>query len=241
MSLPVEALETKLQYWFRDSNLLRRALTHRSRSSEQLQTEDSGDNEPLEFLGDAILGFLTSEVLFLQNPRAREGELSQWKAQLVSSSHLHQCAIKLELGQYLLLGKGEERNGGRDRKTLLADAVEAVLAALYLDGGIEAARMFVQDHILNGLENASVMESLGQLNSRSVLQEAVQSLGLPMPRYEIVGTSGPEHDKRFIIEARVGDRFVSRGAGSSKKNASQEAALLMIQQLKASNPTGTEA
>lgn len=240
MTLPVGVLEAKLGYRFRSPELLIRALTHRSRSSEASDSEDSGNNEQLEFLGDSILGFLVSEALVLKYPSAQEGELSQWKAQLVSANHLHRCALELDVGPHLLVGKGEERNGGRERRTLLADAVEAILAAIYLDGGMNAVKPFVHDHILSVLEDPTSLESIGRLNFKSALQEAAQSLGLPTPRYSTVETSGPEHAKVFTVEARVGDSYVSRGSGSSKKNASQQAAHLLMEQLKfLDNRTGT--
>jgi ribonuclease-3 len=227
----VGALEEKLGYQFRNRELLARALTHRSRLSERgWPPPDAGDNEQLEFLGDSILGFIASEALVLRHPTVREGQLSKWKAHLVSSSHLHSCAVTLGLGEHLLLGKGEERNGGRQRRTLLANALEAVIAAIYLDGGVEAARGFIEAHILRLLENPADVESIGSLNHKSVLQELTQALGLTVPRYTTVETSGPEHAKIFTVEVRVGNR-VSRAQGSSKKDASQHAAHLLIEQL----------
>ncbi len=139
---------------------------------------ENGDNEQLEFLGDSILGFIASESLVLRHPAAREGQLSQWKAHLVSATHLHSCALELSLGEYLLLGKGEERNGGRERKTLLANALEAVIAALYIDGGIEVTRGFIEDHILGVLDRPDDVESIGLLNHKSVLQERSQAFGI---------------------------------------------------------------
>jgi ribonuclease-3 len=230
MALAVEALEEKLGYRFRQRGLLTRALTHRSRSSEHTEGPESQDNEQLEFLGDSILGFVVSEFLVARNPDSSEGELSQLKAHLVSSTHLHRCALELDLGQSLLLGKGEERNGGRERKTLLADAVEAIIAAMHLDGGIDAARKFVHEHVVNVLEDPDEAEAIGLLNYKSVLQEKTQALGLPIPRYATVATSGPEHAKVFTVEVKIGEQ-TSRAHGSSKKAASQEAAHIMIQQL----------
>jgi len=233
MKAPVEGLELKLGYRFANQELLVRALTHRSRVSEHPPSVPRhDDNEQLEFLGDSILGFIASETLVLRHPSTREGQLSQWKAHLVSSTHLHQCALALNLGDYLILGRGEERNGGRGRKTLLANALEALIAAMYIDGGIDATRSFIEQHVLSLLENPEEVELLGLLNHKSVLQERTQAMGLPAPRYSTVGTSGPEHAKLFTVEARIGDRLVSRAAGSSKKAASQNAAELLIEQLK---------
>jgi ribonuclease III len=235
MNLPVEALEEKLGYRFRNQKLLIRALTHRSWLSERAsQVPENGDNEQLEFLGDAILGFVVSEVLVSKHPSAQEGELSRWKSHLVSASHLYSCAIDLGLGEFLLMGRGEERSGGRERKTLLANAIEALIAALHLDAGIEVARRFIEEHVLSQLENRKDFEALGLMNHKSILQERTQALGLPPPRYSIVATSGPEHAKIFTVEARVGEAFAKRGCGTSKKAASQRAAELLIQELNAS-------
>lgn len=233
MNHPFEALEEKLGFRFRNQELLVRALTHRSWLTEKsLSLPQKSDNEQLEFLGDAILGFIVSESLVLRYPSAHEGQLSQWKAHLVSSAHLHQCSLELRLGDFLLLGKGEERNGGRERKTLLANALEALIAAMYIDAGIDVARAFIEQHLLSVLQKPYDIETLGLLNHKSVLQERTQALGLPAPRYSTVETSGPEHAKVFTIEARIGDSLVSRADGSSKKAASQQAAELLIQKLK---------
>jgi ribonuclease III len=234
MNLPVEALEEKLGYRFRNQSLLIRALTHRSWLSERAtQVPENSDNEQLEFLGDAILGFIVSEALVSRHPSAQEGQLSRWKSHLVSSTHLYSCAIALALGEFLLLGKGEERSGGRERKTLLANALEALIAALHLDGGIEVARRFIQEHVLSQLESPKDFEAMGLLNHKSILQERSQALGLPTPRYSIVGTSGPEHAKIFTVEVRVGDALARRASGTSKKAASQRAAELLIEELNA--------
>ena len=238
-AVPLELLEEKLGYRFRNRELLTRALTHRSAVGDRgpYLTEpgtESSDNEQLEFLGDSILGFVASEALVARHPGVHEGQLSQWKAHLVSATHLHECALELELGQHLLLGKGEERNGGRERKTLLANGMEAIIAAVYLDGGMERARGFVQEHVLSVLESPLDVESLGLLNHKSVLQEKTQAMGLPVPRYATVETNGPEHAKVFTVEVRIGDRYSMRAEGSSKKSASQRAAERLLQYLNAS-------
>jgi ribonuclease-3 len=205
-------------------------LTHRSWLSERVSPlPEVGDNEQLEFLGDSILGFVVSEALVLRHPSAREGALSKWKAHLVSATHLHRCALKLGLGEHLQLGKGEDRNGGRERKTLLANGLEAVIAALHIDGGVEVARAFIDEHVLQMLENN--VESIDALNFKSVLQERTQALGLPAPRYITVESSGPEHAKVFTVEVRIGDGHTGRASGSSKKSASQEAARLLLDRL----------
>ena len=232
MSLAIDVLEQRLGYRFRDRELLVRALTHRSWLSERgSPLAGNGDNEQLEFLGDSILGFIVSESLVLRHPTVREGQLSQWKAQLVSSAHLYQCALTLGLGQYLHLGKGEERNGGRERKTVLANALEAVIAAIHLDGGIEAARQFTAEHILSALENGVAIDSIGLLNYKGILHERAQALGLPIPEYTTVETSGPDHAKIFTVEVRIGPHLASRATGTSKKAASQQAAEMLMGQL----------
>jgi ribonuclease III len=229
---PLEALEQKLGYRFQNPELLIRALTHRSWLAERGSAQpEASDNEQLEFLGDSILGFIASESLVARHPSLSEGQLSQWKGHLVSATHLHDCALQLDIGEYLRLGRGEERNGGRERKTLLANALEAVIAAIYLDGGIDHARRFVEERVLAVRESADDVESIGRLNHKSVLQERTQALGLPVPRYSTVEANGPEHAKVFTVEAKIGDELVSRASASSKKSASQHAAQLLLEKL----------
>jgi ribonuclease-3 len=230
MTPPIERLEENLGYQFRNRELLFRALTHRSCASE-FPPDQCADNEQLEFLGDAVLGFVVSETLVARYPAALEGELSQWKSHLVSAAYLYHCALAIELGDFLRLGKGEERNGGRARRTVLANAFEAVIAAMHLDGGIEAATAFVKAKVLVEIDQMSTGE-IELLNHKSVLQERTQAMGLPMPRYSTVGTAGPEHAKVFTVEARVGDLLSERATGSSKKVASQHAAEILIARLK---------
>jgi ribonuclease III len=227
MQSPVHELEERLGYRFSNHELLTRALTHRSRSSEATGLGNPGDNEQLEFLGDAILGFVVSEALYRQSPSAPEGRLSQAKSHLVSSRHLYACALRLQIGEFLLLGKGEQLSGGRERPTLLADALEAIIAAVHLDGGMDAARTFIEQHILGADPNLE----LAFENYKSLLQERAQALGFATPTYAIVGTSGPEHAKMFTVEARVNDQYFAQASGSSKKAASQQAAERLIRQL----------
>lgn len=238
MASPAEGLEEKLGYCFANKGLLVRALTHRSSVSDKSTVIPDGmDNEPLEFLGDAVLGFVVSEALLLHFPAAREGQLSQWKSHLVSATHLHRCALAISLGDHLVLGKGEERNGGRERKTLLANAFEAVIAGIHLDGGLAPAQAFIERRVLSALSH---LDSAGIefLNHKSVLQERTQAMGLPAPRYTTVGSAGPQHARVFTVEVRVGDGRTSRANGSSKKTASQLAAEQMIEQLEALAETG---
>jgi ribonuclease-3 len=225
MQDPLEALEERIGYKFNDRRFLQRALTHRSWNAEQgCFLANSGDNEQLEFLGDSILGFVVSEALVLRYPMSSEGRLSQLKAHLVSASHLHSCALEIELGNFLRLGKGEEQSGGRARKTLLANAFEALIAAMHLDGGLPVASSFIQDAVLGRLAEIDELGAIALLNYKSLVQERAQALGLAFPRYLIVGTSGPEHAKLFTIEAKIGDTLSSRATASSKKAASQQAA-----------------
>jgi len=230
MNLPAEALEKVLGHAFQDDDLLRRALTHKSRVYERGAQEALADNEQMEFLGDSILGFIVSEHLVAKFPDYEEGQLSKLKAHLVSSSHLFEVALAIGIGEYLLLGRGEEMSGGREKRALLANAVEALIAAIYLDGGITPARNFIVTHILgefhppgNGLVPVS--------DYKSALQETAQALKLPQPRYTILEERGPEHAKTFLVEVRVGREWVSQAEGMSKKSAGQKAAQQILQQL----------
>ena len=236
MQYPIEDLEEKIGYFFSDRHLLIRSLTHRSWLSEQgVPMPEDGDNEQLEFLGDAVLGFVVSEELVRRYPEQREGSLSQLKAHLVSSSHLHQCALALGLGDHLQLGRGEDRNGGRERRRVLANALEAMIAALHLDGGINVARNFINRVILPTLDKSEEFEAIGLLNHKSLLQERAQAMGLPAPRYSTVRTSGPEHAKLFTVEVRVNQDLTDRATASSKKAASQLAAGQLFEKLVSGN------
>ena len=229
------SLELKIGHRFSDLEMLCRALIHSSHAHEVRSGPDSPlkDNEQLEFLGDSILGFLVSEALVERFPAYREGELSRLKAHLVSAAHLYGVARRLELGSYLELGRSEEMSGGRAKKTLLVDALEALLAAMYLDGGIEPVRRFVAAHVLDapfeGEEPADV--SLAITNFKSALQELAQSRKLPQPRYAIVKERGPEHSKTFTVEVRVGKDWTAQAGGRTKKTAAQRAARQVYERL----------
>jgi len=228
MSGQLQQLEEVLGHRFSDAGLLERALTHRSRVFEK-NSGLSGDNEQLEFLGDAILGFVVSETLVKQYPDFPEGRLSKLKAYLVSSSHLHEVALRMELGAHLLLGRGEEISGGREKRALLANALEALIAALYLDAGLDAARDFIVQRVVG--EAYPPGEEAKLTDYKSALQEMAQMLKLPQPRYMIVEERGPEHAKTFLVEVRVGRDWVSQAEGLSKKSAGQKAAQQVLQQL----------
>jgi ribonuclease III len=249
----ITALETALGYHFRRRSVVEQAVTHSSQAREQeaQQADDKynvSDNEQLEFLGDAVLALITSEELFQRFPQFREGELSKLRAHLVSERHLIQVAQQLELGHYLRLGRGEEKSGGRGKTALLVDALEAILAAMYLDGGLEPAREFVVREIVSP-ELARMEREGGTLpvtDFKSALQEAVQGLGLPQPSYVLVQEAGPEHSKTFTVEARLNIKdqkrqgeFVGRAQGMTKKTAEQDAARQLLTYL-ASRPKATD-
>lgn len=226
-----EKLEAVLGYRFRNPELLERALTHKSRAYERGADPTLHDNEQMEFLGDSILGFVVSEKLVALYPNSPEGRLSKLKAHLVSASHLFQVAFALKLGEFLLLGRGEEMSGGREKKALLANALEALIAAVYLDGGIEPAQKFVSNCIFGEFHTAE--QALGAVpDYKSALQEMAQSLKLPQPRYSIVEERGPQHAKTFLVEARVGRDWVSQAEGLSKKSAGQKAAQEVLRLLR---------
>jgi ribonuclease III len=238
MKVDSEGLETCTAYRFRNQEILRRALTHSSHVHEKSLTEDAdglGDNEQLEFLGDAVLGFLISEVLVARNPAQQEGRLSKAKAHLVSATHLFDVAQKLELGKYLQLGRGEEMSGGRGKRTLLVDALEALIAAVYLDGGMDAARAFVNQFVIGDTLGDLVQPEENRpeqiVDFKSALQELAQARKLPQPRYVIVKETGPEHSKTFTVEVRVGKDWASQADGLTKKSAAQQAARDLYEKL----------
>jgi ribonuclease-3 len=238
MRAELAALEASLDYRFANPELLRRALTHSSAAHEAHAGPGSPDedNEQLEFLGDSILGFLISEALVRRYPESSEGDLSSLKAHLVSATHLYGVACGLDLGRYLELGRSEEMSGGRGKKTLLVDALEALIAAVYLDGGIEPARIFVGGCVLGAPRSGDpaldpeIQASI--TNFKSALQELAQSRKLPQPRYAIVRERGPEHSKTFTVEVRVGKEWTGQGEGATKKLAAQRAAQQVYQRLR---------
>jgi ribonuclease III len=222
-------LEQRIEYRFSDAELLRRALTHSSLANEARPGGPPlSDNEQLEFLGDSVLGFLISEALVRRFPGQSEGELSRQKAHLVSAAHLHGVARRLELGSHLELGRSEEMSGGRAKKTLLVDALEAVIAAIYLDGGLDPARAFVHGFVLDAPIGSDAEAGTdiqpAITNFKSALQELAQSRKLPQPRYSIARERGPEHSKVFTVEVRVGKELTGQADGRTKKIAAQRAA-----------------
>lgn len=236
MRAELGALEDAIGYRFKDRGALVRALTHRSHVHEQAASaggEALRSNEQFEFLGDAVLGFLSSEWLVRRFPEYPEGRLSKLKAFLVSATHLYEAARKLDLGRYLQLSRGEEMTGGRAKRTLLGDAMEALIAAIYLDGGLDAAREFLERFVLPDEELARELEerAVETVDFRSALQELTQARRLPSPRYAIVAERGPEHSKTFTVEVRVGRDYVSQAEGYTKKGAAQKAAREIYEQL----------
>ncbi len=233
MQSSVEELERTLAYRFSNRALLIQALTHSSSVNEaapSIPARPAGpqalpDNERLEFLGDAILGFLMSESLFHRFERFTEGQLSLLKNHLVSATHLVQVAQKLDLGIYLQFGRGEESAGGRYKQRLLVNAFEAVLAAVYLDGGMEAARALVVAQVIPPPDELEQMAGFGPPHDfRAELERLARDRNLPRPLYSLVTESGPGHSRTFLMEVRVGKEFTARDEGSSKKTASHNAA-----------------
>lgn len=223
-------LELQLKHRFANPELLRRALTH---SSLACETRSGGavavsDNEQLEFLGDSVLGMVVSDVLFRRFPLYKEGELSTIKAHLVSAAHLHGVARRLELGSYLELGRGEEMSGGRGKKTLLVDALEAIIAAIYLDGGLEPASSFIVEHVMDGQmafdQEAGTDIQPAVTNFKEALRLLAKARQLPEPRYSTICEQGPEHSKMFTIEVRVGKEWCGQADARTKKIAAQRAA-----------------
>jgi ribonuclease III len=228
-----EALQHAIDYRFRDRGLLEHAMTHTSRANEDV----SGgvlDNESLEFLGDAILGFAIADMLFREFPEYNEGQKSKIKAALVSTGTLARQAERLELGDHLLLGRGEEKTGGRRKQALLADGYEALIAAIYLDGGMEQARGFVAREFAPLLTEVREHGVTGQ-DHKSALQEYLQSHDEPLPEYRLAGTVGPDHRKLFQVQVTVRGEVLADGIGPSKKEAEQDAARVAIEKLRIQN------
>ena len=225
-----EALQQAIGYRFRDRGLLEHAMTHTARANEDV----SGgvvDNESLEFHGDAVLGFVVADMLFREFPEYDEGQKSKTKAAVVSTTTLARQAERLDLGEHLLLGRGEEKTGGRHKQALLADGYEALIAAIYLDGGIEHARAFIVRQFTPLLDDARRAGVAGQ-DFKSALQELLQARELPLPEYRLVAAVGPDHRKQFEIEVVVRGEPLASATGSSKKDAEQEAARAALEKLR---------
>ena len=213
-------MENRIGYRFRDPALLELALTHSSYANERGEGR-LRCNERLEFLGDSLLGFLVAEYMYKNMPDKPEGEMTRIRAELVCEKSLVEIARRLRFGERIRLGKGEELAGGRSRVSILADAVEAVLAAIYLDGGMREARAFVDRILLNRLKGGAAVENN---DHKTMLQELVQRHGGAAPVYKLVGESGPDHDKVFYAEVAIRGETMGSGSGRSKKEAEQAAA-----------------
>lgn len=246
MEAVLTQLEAALGHGFARPELLVRALTHRSLVNQQLQNQEiqsdssSGDNERLEFLGDAVLGLVVGEALFLSHPEWREGELTRVRAQLVSRQHMARVAAAISLGDHLRLSRGEDRSGLRRKSTVLSNTMEAVIGALFLDGGLEPVRSFARRYVMGETveQLAEQLRSGAALgNYKSALQERLQAERAGSPVYRVKSESGPDHRKRFLVEVRLrpadGEpgKPLARGTGSTKKHAEQDAARRALAQL----------
>jgi len=226
-----DALQQAIGYRFRDRGLLEHAMTHTSRANEDV-SGGVHDNESMEFLGDAVVGFVIADVLFREFPDFDEGEKSKTKAALVSTTTLARQAERLNLGEHLLLGRGEEKTGGRRKQALLADGYEALIAAIYLDGGIEHVRAFIVREFTPLLSEVQQHGIAGSQDYKSALQELLQARDLPLPEYRLVGTMGPDHRKLFQVEVVVNGEALAESTGPSKKEAEQDAARAALDKLK---------
>ncbi len=224
-----EELEQRTGYRFKDRGLLEHALTHKSRAAEDA-SGGVADNESLEFLGDAVLGLVVADLLFRRYPGYNEGQKSKIKASVVSTQSLGRHAEQLRLGEHLILGRGEEKTGGRFKQALLADAYEALIAAIYLDGGLPAAEAFLERELGEAIDAGAVQTVVGQ-DYKSALQERLQALGRPLPEYRVAGEAGPDHRKQFSIDVVVGGEVLGSATGRAKKEAEQEAARLALARL----------
>ena len=222
----LKELEEAIGYRFQNITLLQQAMAHSSYANERWH-DSLMSNERLEFLGDSILGMLVADYLYRTFPNRPEGELTRMRADMVCERSLAVVAAQLDLGKHLLLGKGEEQGGGRHRESILADAVESVIAASYLDGGMEAAKSFVQKFVLVHVP----VNRPNNMDYKTALQEKVQQKKNQTLSYVLVGESGPDHDKHFEVQLRLNDQVVGVGSGSSKKRAEQDAAKAALEAL----------
>lgn len=220
-------LQEVIGYQFKQEGLLRQALTHSSFANEKHMKKHS-DNERLEFLGDAVLEIVSSEFLYKNYPNKSEGDLTKFRASLVCEPTLALCTREIDLGKYLFLGKGEDLTGGRKRNSILSDALEAVIGAIYLDGGFEHAKEFIHKFILTDIEHKKLF-----YDCKTNLQEEVQGHYEEALNYRLISEEGPDHDKRFTVEARIGEKVIGKGVGHTKKAAEQEAAYEALLKLKA--------
>ena len=222
----LKELEKKIGYTFREPALLKQALMHSSYTNEK-HLPKYQCNERLEFLGDAVLELVSSEYLYLNSPHTPEGELTKTRASMVCEPSLALCARDIGLGDYLLLGKGEEATGGRHRDSVTSDAMEALIGAVYLDGGFTSAKEFIHRFVLTDLEDKKLF-----YDSKTILQEMVQGMKAGTISYRMTGEEGPDHDKSFYVEVLIGDRAYGDGKGRTKKAAEQQGAYRAILKLR---------
>ncbi len=222
----MKELEKKLNYTFKNSELLKNALTHSSYANEN-RTEGISSNERLEFLGDSVLGFVTAKHLYSMQPTLSEGKMTRLRAELVCEQSLHGVALDLDLGRYLRMGHGEEKNGGRTRPSILADAVEAVIAAMFLDGGIAAPESFIERMILS----PESIEAHHAADYKTELQELIQQKNGQVLTYAPTGESGPDHAKVFSASVSLNGEVIGEGSGRTKKEAEQAAACQALKKL----------
>ena len=222
----INKLEEAIGYRFKDITLLQNALTHSSYANERWH-DSLKSNERLEFLGDSLLGMVVAAYLYMAFPDRPEGELTRMRADMVCEQALAQIAVQLNLGEHLMLGNGEEQGGGRTRASILADAVESVIAACFLDGGVDASKEFIKRFVLCNVP----VTRLHNADYKTALQERVQQKKNQTLSYALVGESGPDHDKRFTVAVSLNGKVVGEGIGSSKKRAEQEAARAAIEAL----------
>lgn len=222
----ISGLETTIEYTFKNSRLLEQALTHSSYANE-LKINKMDDYERLEFLGDAVLELVSSDFLFHENPDMAEGKLTKMRSSMVCEPALAYCAREIGLETYIRLGKGEEHTGGRDRDSIVSDVMEAVIGAIYLDGGFDEALKFIHRFVLSDLENKTLF-----YDSKTVLQEIIQATGYESFEYVLAGEKGPDHAKIFIVDAMLDGKVIGHGEGRNKKTAEQMAAYEAIKTLK---------
>ena len=226
MNEVLDELQSRIGYSFNNRDLLKQALTHSSFANEQ-KINKLKNYERLEFLGDAVLELVSSEFLFKENPQMPEGQLTKLRASMVCEPALAYCAKDIDLGSYMLLGKGEETTGGRYRSSITSDVMEAIIGAIILDGGIEEAKKYIYRFILSDLENKILF-----LDSKTILQEEIQKKKDAQLRYELVSENGPDHNKEFAVEAYLNDVLIGSGSGRTKKAAEQQAAYEALLKMK---------
>lgn len=226
MRKALQELQEKIGYQFQEEMLLKQALTHSSFANEQ-KINKLKNYERLEFLGDAVLELISSEFLYNENVDMPEGQLTRLRASMVCEPALAYCARDINLNSYILLGKGEEATGGRTRDSIISDVMEAVIGAIFLDGGIENAKKFIYRFVLSDLENKILF-----LDSKTLLQEEIQKKNTAQLRYELVGETGPDHDKQFHVEAYLNNQLIGCGVGRTKKSAEQQAAYEALLKMK---------